>query len=52
MRQYGKSFQPEPFNSPFRSAAVRNVIPDPDVPAGCDPNSPEYGHSISILLHA
>ncbi|CAM8937234.1 unnamed protein product [Rhodiola kirilowii] len=32
----------EPFASLFKNASVRNVVSDPDVPAGCDTNSPEF----------
>ncbi|XP_068647619.1 uncharacterized protein [Aristolochia californica] len=45
-KQYCDKAHSEPFNSAFRSAAVKNVIPDPDLPRGCDPNSPE----LEILL--
>ncbi|XP_044469888.1 CCR4-NOT transcription complex subunit 11-like isoform X2 [Mangifera indica] len=29
----------EPYNSQYKSAAVKNVLPDPDVPRGCDATS-------------
>ncbi|XXG60616.1 hypothetical protein AAC387_Pa04g2475 [Persea americana] len=40
-KQYCDRVQDEPYNSIFRSAAVKNVILDPDIPRGCDANSPE-----------
>lgn len=33
---------PQPYNFLFRNDSVKNVIPDPDVPSGCDANSPEF----------
>ncbi|XP_043722690.1 CCR4-NOT transcription complex subunit 11-like [Telopea speciosissima] len=42
-KQYCDEVQPEPYTSLFRVAAVKNVISDPDVPRGCDANSPELG---------
>lgn len=41
-KQHGNGVQAERYNSHFRSAAVKNIVPDPDVPRGCDPNSPEF----------
>ncbi|GAV78555.1 DUF2363 domain-containing protein, partial [Cephalotus follicularis] len=32
----------EPYNSPFEDASVKNVVPDPDLPHGCDANSLEF----------
>lgn len=32
----------EPYNSQYKNAAVKNVLPDPDVPRGCDATSLEY----------
>ncbi|XP_010247551.1 PREDICTED: CCR4-NOT transcription complex subunit 11 isoform X2 [Nelumbo nucifera] len=42
-KQHFDKVQPEPYNCLFRGAAVKNVIPDPDLPHGCDANSPEIG---------
>ncbi|CAM8987017.1 unnamed protein product [Rhodiola kirilowii] len=36
------TFGSEPLASLFTSAVVKNVVPDPDVPPGCDVNSPEF----------
>ncbi|KAL7609736.1 uncharacterized protein LOC111909084 [Lactuca sativa] len=33
---------PKPFNSLFKNTAIKNAIPDPDIPRGCDINSPEF----------
>lgn len=41
-QQYCDGVQPEPFKSVFRKAFTKNVVPDPDVPSGCDANSPEF----------
>ncbi|KAJ0039659.1 hypothetical protein Pint_27581 [Pistacia integerrima] len=41
-QQYCDKVHPEPYNSLYRNAAVKNVLPDPDVPRGCDANSPEF----------
>lgn len=30
------------YNCMLRNASVENVVPDPDLPNGCDANSPEY----------
>ncbi|EHA8589751.1 CCR4-NOT transcription complex subunit 11 [Cocos nucifera] len=38
-KQHCDGTQAEPYKSIFRAAAVKNVIPDPDVPHGCDANS-------------
>ncbi|KAF5206707.1 Ccr4-not transcription complex subunit [Thalictrum thalictroides] len=40
-KQYCDEVQPEPYKSLFRSAAIKSVIPDPDVPRGYDANAPE-----------
>uniref|UniRef100_A0A7N0SVW8 CCR4-NOT transcription complex subunit 11 n=1 Tax=Kalanchoe fedtschenkoi TaxID=63787 RepID=A0A7N0SVW8_KALFE len=39
---FGDRSQSEPFNSLWKNAYVKNVLPDPDLPAGCDANSPEF----------
>ncbi|XP_071726322.1 uncharacterized protein [Rutidosis leptorrhynchoides] len=41
-QQYNDKTHPEPFNCFFKNVAIKNVIPDPDVPRGCDINSPEF----------
>ncbi|KAJ4727367.1 CCR4-NOT transcription complex subunit 11 [Melia azedarach] len=41
-QQYCDKVHPEPYNSTYRNASVKNVFPDPDVPHGCDANSPEF----------
>jgi len=41
-QQHGNGVQADPYNSHFRSAAIKNILPDPDIPGGCDPNSAEY----------
>ncbi|KAF8404031.1 hypothetical protein HHK36_008907 [Tetracentron sinense] len=40
-KQFCDRVHPEPYNCLFRDSAVKNVVPDPDVPRGCDANSPE-----------
>ncbi|KAJ8765305.1 hypothetical protein K2173_012002 [Erythroxylum novogranatense] len=40
--QYCDKVHPEPYNSLFGTVSVKNVVPDPDVPGGCDANSPEF----------
>lgn len=41
-QQYCDKVYPEPHSCPFKDGSVKNVLPDPDVPHGCDPNSSEY----------
>lgn len=41
-KQHCDDVQTKPYTSFFRAAAVRNVIPDPDLPQGCASNSSEY----------
>ncbi|KAL5714688.1 hypothetical protein ACHQM5_016615 [Ranunculus cassubicifolius] len=41
-KQYCDMVQAEPYNSVFKKPAVKNVIPDPDVPRGYDANAPEF----------
>ncbi|KAF3444195.1 hypothetical protein FNV43_RR13885 [Rhamnella rubrinervis] len=41
-QQYCDTVHPEPYNCPFKDGSVKNVVPDPDVPRGCDPNSSEF----------
>ncbi|PON35589.1 CCR4-NOT transcription complex subunit [Parasponia andersonii] len=33
---------PEPYSCPFKDGSVKNVVPDPDLPCGCDSNSSEF----------
>ncbi|KAL5982836.1 hypothetical protein ACLOJK_016913 [Asimina triloba] len=40
-KQFCDKVQEEPYHCLFRDAAVKNAIPDPDIPRGCDANSPE-----------
>nr|XP_027075311.1 CCR4-NOT transcription complex subunit 11-like [Coffea arabica] len=40
-QQYCSKVGPEPFGSLFRNRVI-NILPDPDVPHGCDPNSTEF----------
>ncbi|KAF8389208.1 hypothetical protein HHK36_025901 [Tetracentron sinense] len=40
-KQFCDRVHPEPYKCLFRDSAVKNVVPDPDVPRGCDANSPE-----------
>lgn len=44
-QQYCSKIPPEPFKCLFKDNSVKNVMPDPDVPQGCDSNSPEYDSS-------
>ncbi|XP_051119253.1 uncharacterized protein LOC127243330 [Andrographis paniculata] len=41
-QQYCGVVHPEPFKCLFKDNAVKNVIPDPDVPRGCNSNSLEF----------
>ncbi|KZV21794.1 hypothetical protein F511_02952 [Dorcoceras hygrometricum] len=41
-QQYCNKIQPEPLKCPFKDNSVNNVIPDPDVPHGCNSNSSEF----------
>ncbi|CAK9166906.1 unnamed protein product [Ilex paraguariensis] len=41
-QQYCDKVHTLPFNCLFKNSAVKNVVPDPDVPRGCDENSPEF----------
>ncbi|KAI9164732.1 hypothetical protein LWI28_001035 [Acer negundo] len=41
-QQYCDKVHPEPYNSSHINVSVKNVLPDPDVPHGCDANSPEF----------
>ncbi|KAM7513909.1 hypothetical protein LguiA_003492 [Lonicera macranthoides] len=41
-QQYCDKIDPEPFKCLFRDISVKNVVADPDVPRGCDENSPEF----------
>ena len=42
MRQFPSGEVPESYISILRNSRIINVIPDPDVPSGCDANSAEY----------
>ncbi|XP_022841579.1 CCR4-NOT transcription complex subunit 11 isoform X1 [Olea europaea var. sylvestris] len=41
-QQYCSKIPPELFKCLFKDNSVKNVMPDPDVPQGCDSNSPEF----------
>ncbi|XP_030941212.1 CCR4-NOT transcription complex subunit 11 isoform X2 [Quercus lobata] len=41
-QQYCDKIHPEPYNCLFKDGSVRSVVPDPDVPSGCDANSIEF----------
>ncbi|TXG60194.1 hypothetical protein EZV62_014767 [Acer yangbiense] len=41
-QQYCDKVHPEPYNSSHINVSVKKVLPDPDVPHGCDANSPEF----------
>ncbi|XP_011021337.1 PREDICTED: uncharacterized protein LOC105123442 isoform X4 [Populus euphratica] len=40
--QYSDKVHPEAHNSIFKNNSLKNIVPDPDVPRGCDANSPEF----------
>ncbi|KAJ7000453.1 CCR4-NOT transcription complex subunit 11-like isoform X2 [Populus alba x Populus x berolinensis] len=40
--QYGDKVHPEADNSLFKNISLKNIVPDPDVPHGCDANSQEF----------
>ncbi|KAG6424490.1 hypothetical protein SASPL_114908 [Salvia splendens] len=41
-QQYFCKIQPEPFKCLLKDNCVKNIMPDPDVPRGCDSNSSEF----------
>ncbi|XP_047945403.1 CCR4-NOT transcription complex subunit 11-like isoform X3 [Salvia hispanica] len=41
-QQYFSKVQPEPFKCLLKDNSVKNIVPDPDVPRGCDSNSSEF----------
>ncbi|KAF5960723.1 hypothetical protein HYC85_001932 [Camellia sinensis] len=41
-QQYHNKVHAEPFSCLFKDTCVKNVVPDPDIPHGCDENSPEF----------
>lgn len=41
-QQFCDEIHPEPFNSLFKNTTVKNVVPDPDIPLGCDVASLEF----------
>ncbi|CAM6040030.1 unnamed protein product [Sphagnum compactum] len=42
-RQYSDKLPPEPHISSFKKASINNALPDPDIPQGYDPDTPELG---------
>ncbi|KAK3411271.1 hypothetical protein EUGRSUZ_I00032 [Eucalyptus grandis] len=41
-QQYCDGARSESYNCLFKDTKVKNVMPDPDVPSGCNKNSPEF----------
>ncbi|EFH50152.1 predicted protein [Arabidopsis lyrata subsp. lyrata] len=41
-REYGDKADPGPSSHIFADYSLKKLLHDPDVPRGCDPNSPEY----------
>ncbi|XP_023637536.1 CCR4-NOT transcription complex subunit 11 isoform X1 [Capsella rubella] len=41
-REYGDKADPGPSSHIFADYSLKNLLHDPDVPRGCDPNSPEF----------
>ncbi|KAL1563842.1 CCR4-NOT transcription complex subunit [Salvia divinorum] len=41
-QQYCGKIQPEPFKCMLKDNSLKNIVPDPDVPCGCDSNSSEF----------
>lgn len=41
-QQYCGKVEPEIFSSVFKKNPIKNSLPDPEVPRGCDNNSPEF----------
>lgn len=41
-QQFSDKGHPKPHNCLLKDASVKKAIPDPDVPRGCDANSPEF----------
>jgi hypothetical protein len=48
-RQYSDKLPPEPHISSFKKASINNALPDPDIPQGYDPDTPEYVCSLVSL---
>ncbi|KAB5516673.1 hypothetical protein DKX38_027321 [Salix brachista] len=42
LHQYSDKVHPEAHNSILKNESLKNIVPDPDVPRGCDANSPEF----------
>ncbi|KAJ6684305.1 hypothetical protein OIU85_007944 [Salix viminalis] len=40
--QYSDKVHPEAPNSILKNESLKNIVPDPDVPRGCDANSPQF----------
>lgn len=41
-QQFSDKAHLEPHNCLFKDSSIKNVVPDPDLPQGCDADSPEY----------
>lgn len=41
-KQHLNTSHPDPYTSQFVSAVVKNILPEPDVPRDCDPDSLEF----------
>ncbi|XP_057430537.1 uncharacterized protein LOC130723484 [Lotus japonicus] len=41
-QQFSDKVHPKPYHCLFKDGSVRNVVPDPDVPPSCDPDSSEF----------
>ncbi|KAF7813359.1 CCR4-NOT transcription complex subunit 11 [Senna tora] len=41
-QQFSDKAHLEPYNCLFKDSSIKNVLPDPDVPHGCDADSPEF----------
>ncbi|KAF5751749.1 CCR4-NOT transcription complex subunit 11 [Tripterygium wilfordii] len=42
LQQYSDKVYPELYKGLYSTASVKNVVADPDLPRGCDANSPEF----------
>ncbi|KAH9323225.1 hypothetical protein KI387_017864, partial [Taxus chinensis] len=51
LKQYSDKLPVESYKSYFKSAAIKNVIHDPDVPNGCDANAPELDDPTPVSKH-
>lgn len=49
-QQFCDKVQAQSFDCLLKDCSVRSVVPDPDVPLGCDADSAEYEFSPPLIL--